>query len=277
MRVSVVLSTYNAPDALERVLWGYGCQTHRDFEIAIADDGSTDETRHLIDSMRSASGLEIQHVWQEDAGFRKSRIINRATIRSTSDYLVFSDGDCIPRSDFLAAHVRCARVGHFLSGGYFKLGPEVSRIITRDDVEAGRPFDTRWLRAHGMRWNRRFLKLQASGAWAGALDRLTPTRATWNGHNASGWKEDILDVNGFDERMPYGGQDRELGERLVNKGVRPIQIRHKAICAHLYHTRGYVDAEAWARNVEIRRQTRANRVTWTSFGIEKGAPTLPEL
>ncbi len=269
MRVSVILSTYNSPDWLEKVLWGYACQTHRDFEVVIADDGSTDETRRRIDRLRESTGLRVRHVWQEDDGFQKSRILNKATVQTESEYLLYSDGDCIPRSDFVATHVRFAEPGYFLSGGYFKLTMDVSRSITREDVEAGRPFDGRWLRRQGMRWNRRFLRLAAGGRWAALLDGLTTTGATWNGHNASGWKRDVLAVNGFDERMQYGGQDRELGERLFNKGLRSKQIRHRAICVHLDHARGYVNREAWDRNFEIRRQTKANRAIWTDHGIEK--------
>ncbi len=104
MRISVIISTYNHPQWLENVVWGYAVQTHRDFELVIADDGSTDETRLTIQRLRRETGLEIRHVWQEDRGFRKCSIMNRAILEATTEYLVFTDGDCIPRSDFLAQH-----------------------------------------------------------------------------------------------------------------------------------------------------------------------------
>lgn len=102
------------------------------------------------------------------------------------------------------------------------------------------------------------------------MNAITPTRATWNGHNSSGWRTDILAVNGFDERMAYWAQDREFGERLVNRGVRGVQIRYSAICVHLHHERPYKTDESRERNRQIRRETRRNRAAWTIHGLHKG-------
>ena len=268
MRLSVIVSTYNSPAWLEKALWGYMSQHHRDFELIVADDGSTGETRRLLISYRSR-GVPVRHVWQEDRGFRKSRILNKAVVGAGADYLVFSDGDCIPRADCLATHAALARPGRFLSGGYVKLPMEVSQSITRADVESGRAFSLRWIRGRGGRNLRRLAKLAVPARGASAADLITTTRATWNGHNASGWREDILDANGFDERMQYGGQDRELGERLENAGIRGLQIRHRAVCVHLDHARGYASAASIATNRSIRRATRAQGILRTPFGIDK--------
>ncbi len=113
MRISVIISTYNSPEWLEKVLWGYAAQTDHQFEILIADDGSHDATRRRIDSLRTPTQLTIQHVWHEDRGFRKCTILNRAIDAATGDYLIFSDGDCIPRADFIATHRRLAQPGRF--------------------------------------------------------------------------------------------------------------------------------------------------------------------
>lgn len=269
MRVSVILSTYNQPDWLEKVIWGYAAQTHRDFELVIADDGSAEDTRDCIDRLREATDLSIRHVWQPDIGFRKCTILNRAILEATADYLIFSDGDCIPRSDFLAVHARLAKPRHFLSGGYFKLPMVLSTRITRDDILCGYASNLQWLRAHGLRWSAKQIKLSARPRLAWLLDAVTTTKATWNGHNSSGWKTDILRVNGFDERMEWGGEDRELGERLMNLGIRGRRIRYRAVCVHLEHTRGYVRDDALLRNSQIRAETKQNRSVWTPYGITK--------
>ena len=271
MRLSVILSTYNSPDWLEKVLWGYSVQSHRHFELVIADDGSTDETRRRIDLLRGQTGLTIRHIWHEDRGFRKCTILNRAIEAASADYLVFSDGDCIPRWDFLETHARLARLGTFLSGGLFRLSLAVSRRIDRNDIVNRRATDAAWLRTAGVRRSPKLLKLACRPPWSSWLDRLTSTRATWNGHNSSGWKADLLAVNGFDERMEWGAEDRELGERLVHLGVRPVQIRHRAVCVHLDHERGYVREEALARNYRIWDETKRTRATWTASGICKDA------
>lgn len=269
--ISVIFTTYNSPAWLEKTLWGFAVQTHRDFEIVVADDGSRDDTRQLIEHLRPALGRPLKHVWHEDRGFQKSAILNKAILAARGDYLVFTDGDCIPRADFVAVHAARLRPGRFLSGGYVKLPLDLSQRITPDDIRAGRATDPTWLRQQGFRNWRALAKLRAGRTAARVLNTVTTTRPTWNGHNASGWKRDIVAVNGFDERMQYGGQDRELGERLVNAGVRPVQIRFSATCVHLEHGRGYRTAESLERNAAIRRRTRRERIIWTEYGIVKGA------
>ena len=270
MKVSVVISTYNSPKWLEKVLWGYECQTYPNFELIIADDGSGEETRDLIGRFKEESSLEIIHVWHEDRGFQKSRILNKAIQASTTDYLIFSDGDCIPRKDFVAVHVQTKEPGYFLSGGYFMLPMETSHAIGREDIRCGNAFDVAWLKAHGLPPTYKTLKLTSTGAFQKLLNFITPTGATWNGHNASGWKKDLLAVNGFNEEMQYGGQDRELGERLMNKGIRGKQIRYSAVCVHLDHKRGYKTSESIQKNKHIRNETKTLKKTWTDSGILKG-------
>ena len=272
MRVSVILSTYNAPEWLEKVVWGYSVQSRRDFDVLVADDGSTYETSLLVHRLRRQTGLNIHHVWHEDRGFRKCTILNRAIEAATGDYLIFSDGDCIPRGDFVARHVELARPRCLLSGGYVRLPMAVSKRITVEDVFQGRATDPRWLFAHGLRDPKCRLRLASKRTVPRILDMLTTTRATLNGCNASCWKSDVVRVNGFDERMGYGGLDRELGERLVNAGVRPIQVRYRAVCVHLDHARGYISEDAWRANHALRRETRCRKVVWTPYGIRKDLP-----
>lgn len=250
-------------------MWGFAHQSVLPDEIVVADDGSDERTREVIHRVRSRTHLEIQHVWHEDDGFRKCAILNRAIEQAHGDYLIFSDGDCIPRPDFVQQHREFAREQCFLSGGYNKLPMDLSQQINLSDIDSGRAFRLSWLRQHGLRIDRQSLRLQTRGFAARACNRLTTTNPTWNGHNASGWKSDLISVNGFDERMRYGGEDCELGERLVNIGIKPIQIRFSAICLHLDHERGYVNDSDKKRNMQIRQYTRHHRVLRTEFGIRQ--------
>lgn len=268
---SVVFTTYNQPDWLEKTLLGFAAQDHADFEVIVADDGSRDETGARIESLRPRLPFELHHLWQPDEGFRKCRILNRAILASRADYLIFTDGDCIPRRDFVSVHLRLRERKRFLSGGYFKLPMGISKAIDADDIAGNRCFDLRWLRERGLEKRAAEVKLTAGPQLASLLDAVVPVNATWNGHNASGWKDDILRANGFDERMGYGGQDREFGERLENAGVRGKRIRHRAICLHLDHARGYRTQESIDFNRAIRAQTRARRITRTPHGIEQAA------
>ncbi|HEY4369079.1 MAG TPA: glycosyltransferase family 2 protein [Steroidobacteraceae bacterium] len=270
MKIGVILSTYNAPQRLEPTLIGYAAQSHRDFELIVADDGSGEDTRELIRATAARFARPIRHVWQEDVGFRKCRILNQAILSTQAEYLIFSDGDCIPREDFVAVHATAAKPGRFLSGGYFKLPAATTAAVTESDILAGRVTAAQWLVDNGTPRDRKLAKLQARGWQAKLFNALTPTAPTWNGHNASGWRTDLLQVNGFDERMAYWAQDREFGERLVNAGIRGLQVRYSAICVHLHHERPYKTDESMERNRKIRRDTRRERKTWTQHGIVKG-------
>ena len=267
--ISVIISTYNAEAWLEKVLYGYNCQLFRDFEVVIADDGSGPATRELIDRMRQEVFFDIVHVWQEDEGFQKSRILNKAILACRADYIIMTDGDCIPRNDFVQVHQINKEKGYFISGGYYMLPMNISHRITRADIESQRCFDINWLREEGIPNTFKNSKLTARGFISKFLNTVTPTNASWNGHNSSGWKKDILNVNGFDERMQYGGQDRELGERLFNFGIKSKQLRYSAVCVHLDHKRGYKTPESLAKNAAIRRDTRKNKQVWTHYGITK--------
>ena len=270
MFISVILSTYNSPTWLEKVIWGYSVQTHSDFEIVVADDGSGNETADLIARLREQTKLTIQHVWQEDDGFRKCEILNKATMAAKGDYVFFSDGDCVPRPDVLALHNQLAEKGRFLSGGYYKLTMPVSEGMTLEAIREGRATNWEYLKQLGQPSTTKSIRLRVPRWIAHFMDIFSTTKASWNGNGSSGFKEDILAVNGHDERMGYGGQDRELGERLENNGIRGKRIRFRCVCVHLDHARGYRSPEGIAHNKALRAQVRKNGITWTEYGIAKG-------
>jgi glycosyltransferase involved in cell wall biosynthesis len=267
--ISVIISTYNHPEWLEKVLWGYEAQTYKNFEIVIADDGSAAETKNLIEKFQNQGILSITHVWHEDNGFQKSEILNKAILASKADYLLFSDGDCIPKNNFVEVHQNNKKSGYFISGGYFMLPMHTSKAIKKENIHNQEVFQKDWLYANGVAKTFKMNKLSSSGFFEKFMNFITPTKATWNGHNSSGWKADIIKVNGFDERMQYGGQDRELGERLINLGIKPIQLRYSAIVVHLDHKRGYKTQESIDKNKAIRKATKTEKSIFTPYGVVK--------
>lgn len=272
--ISVILSTYNQPEWLKMVLYGYNQQNISNFEVVIADDGSRETTKLMINKLKEELKFPIQHIWHEDNGFQKCVILNKAIAASKGNYLVFSDGDCIPRKDFLEVHQSTLRKGYFLSGGMFRTTKEVAHKISIPEIEDQSCFNIKKLRELGQP-KKIFKDLKCSLQSKRVINianNITPTNASWNGHNSSGWKNDIIKVNGFDERMKYGGEDRELGERLFNLGIKSKQIRYSAICIHLEHDRGYVTEEDWANNNKIRKDTNTNKRIWTDYGVDKYLP-----
>ncbi len=269
MKLSLIITTYNSEEWLKKVLFGYAVQTEADFEVIIADDGSTSKTKDLIDSFQGKFKYEIIHVWQEDAGFRKPEILNKAILKSKSDYLLFTDGDCIPKNDFIATHLKYKEKGYFLSGGYFKLPLSLSQLISEDDIKTNRCFEINWLLKNGLQRSFKVSKLINNRVFVCFMNWVSPTKKTFNGHNTSCFKSDLLAVNGFNENMQYGGLDREVGERLFNFGILAKQLRYAAICIHLEHDRKYASSEIWKKNQTIRDFNSKNNVTYIANGIFK--------
>lgn len=266
---SVIISTYNQPKWLELVLYSYDLQTVSNFEVIIADDGSDKSTKEVVDKFKSSSKLNVIHLWQEDEGFQKTKILNKAIVASHSDYLIFTDGDCIARADFVETHLKLKRPNCALSGGYFKLTQTISEMLSKAEIENQDCFNVDWLVAKGQPKSFKLNKLTKSKIKANLLNTLTPTKATFDGMNVSCFKKDIIAVNGFDERMKYGGEDREVGERMMNNGIKFLQVRYSTICLHLYHERPYKNIESEKNNKKIRQETKRNKSTFTKFGIKK--------
>jgi len=127
MKTTAVVTTYNRPAALALALEGFGAQSTRDFSLIVADDGSTDDTRTLVMDYAKRAPVPVSHVWQADEGFRAAAIRNRAIAATDADYLIFTDGDCVPSRDFVAQHQRLAERGWFLAGNRVLLSAAFTR------------------------------------------------------------------------------------------------------------------------------------------------------
>lgn len=267
--LSIIITTYNQPDWLKKVLWGYENQSFTNFEVIISDDGSGPETKAIVDEFIQNSSLNIIHVWHPDEGYQKCKILNKGIMASRADYILFTDGDCIPRRDFVETHINNSEKGFFLSGGAIRLPLELSHKITKEDISNQRAFDVRWLYKGGLPKNIKSSKLFKSSCFGRLMNIITPANASWNGGNSSGWKSDFIAINGFNEDMLYGGQDREFGERLMNFGLKSKQIRYSAICLHLDHGRPYKTKESIDKNRALRNTVKRTKIIRTVNGIEK--------
>lgn len=274
--VGVIISTFNHPEWLKKVLWGYANQSYTDFEIIVADDGSSPETGIMLKQAKEELGLRIKHVWQPNLGFRKNKILNAAIQATDAKYLIFTDQDCVPRKDFVATHLHFARKGSFLSGGYYKIPLDISQQLTKKDIEEQRLFDLHWLFSKGVKWHFKCTKLIHSKLLTHFMNHATTAKASWNGCNSSGWKSDLMRINGFNGTLRYGGEDRELGERLQNLQIKGRQIRYSAICIHLDHDRPYKDIDTVKKNKEYRKLIHASGLTLTTEGIYTEVSQLPK-
>ncbi|MBB5224083.1 GT2 family glycosyltransferase [Amaricoccus macauensis] len=272
MRTELIVSTYNNPRSLGLCLASVARQGILPDGIAIADDGSGPETAAVVEAF-ALPGVAVRHVWHEDRGFEKNAILNRAIATSEAEFLLFLDGDVLIRPDFVARHLEIARPDRWSSGSLIRLDAAASAAVTEDLIASGEVFSRDWLRAHGA--------LDRFGTWLktrpfpkpvmAALDRLTPVQRAWGGSNASAFRAALVKVNGFDESMKYGGEDKELGVRLTNAGIRGQHSRYLASVVHLDHSRGYVDPEIIRANKDRIREARRSGLAWAVDGIVKPA------
>jgi glycosyltransferase involved in cell wall biosynthesis len=235
MKIAVIVTTYNRPDALEAVLYGYAAQDTDKFELLVADDGSAPATRQLVEDFATHAPFPVRHIWQEDRGFRAGAARNRALAATFADYVVFSDGDCIPPRFFVSRHRDLAQPGCFLAGNRILLGREFTARVLRERISVHKWSAAQWLSAWIRRDVNRALPLVhlPEGAWR----RRHPGR--WDGVktcNFSSWHADLLRVNGFDERYSgWGLEDSDIVIRLLHAGVTHKSARFAAPVFHLWH------------------------------------------
>lgn len=223
--LAVIISTYNSPDYLRRVLEGFGAQRRLPDELLVADDGSTSETAAVVHRFAAQAPFVVRHVWHEDTGFRLAEIRNRAIAAATADYLVFTDGDCIPHPCFLEDHCRALHPGSFMTGKRMLISRELSPGFCWQGATAA---------------FMQCLKGQLSGChhllrmpWL-AMKRQGVKGL--RGCNMAAFRADLLAVNGFNERITgWGREDSELVARLYAYGLTRRELPFAALVFHLWH------------------------------------------
>lgn len=237
MNIAVVLTTYNRPDALTASLEGYNAQTDRAFEIIVADDGSGEDTAAAVTRFKKHTDISLRHVWQEDKGFRAGVIRNRAVAATEADYVIFSDGDCIPLPNFVEAHRRLAEKGWFVAGNRILLSKTMTESILTGGLHAQTWPTLKWLflflRGNINRW------LPLCRLPVPMVMRKLPKKR-WKGVmtcNLAVWRKDLIDINGFDESYKgWGLEDSDLVIRLIHAGLRHKSARFATPVLHLWHT-----------------------------------------
>ncbi|HEX8568475.1 MAG TPA: glycosyltransferase family 2 protein [Caulobacteraceae bacterium] len=251
--VSVVATTYNWPAALDRVLDSLAGQSLPDFEIIVADDGSGEETRALVDGWRARLGERLKHVWQEDEGFRAGRVRNLGAQAATGEYLVFIDGDCLCLPGFVESHARQAERGWFATGRRAQVRERVTaELLAKKQAPYRLP---RWrLLLESPHW----LQTRYAQLVTLPVDRVRKTRHVADVRKAEScnlgvWRDDFVRVAGFDERFQgFGCEDVDLCLRLLRSGLKRKSLEHLEPVLHLFHGRKAVEDRTRALLEECR-------------------------
>ena len=229
MRVALVITTYERPDALAAVLASVGRQRVAPDEIVIADDGSGPATRALVDGFSALSKVTTRFVTQPHAGFRLTRLRNLAIAATPLDYLVFIDGDMLLHPEFIADHARLARRGYFTQGLRVRADARLTRALLAAPTQLPRP----WSRGLG---GLRRAYLLRSPVMTLALRSVANSFIAIKGCNQAFWRDDLVRVNGFNEAIEgWGPEDKELAARLLNAGVQRQTLLFGGIACHLHH------------------------------------------
>lgn len=228
MKVSLIITTYNSPEMLRLCLMSAAAQTRVPDEVIIADDGSGDDTRLLIEEFSRNFPCPIKHAWQEDRGFRAAEARNNAMRMCECDYVVMIDGDIIMERHFIADHSRLAQRGFFVVGSRSKLKPATTHhLIKRKSIQR--------------HWYSRGVKSRFNSIYMPWLTRWTKNlyKKDWDkgrSANMAAFLDDLKAVNGFDSDMVgYGLEDTDIIVRLINYGLKRKWAKFQAIEYHLYH------------------------------------------
>lgn len=263
-KTSLLISTYNWPRALELCLKSVFYQVYMPDEILIADDGSTEETKELIDSYRPLINVPIKHIWHEDQGFRKTLILNEAIRQSSHDYIIQTDGDIILHPNFIMDHLSNSRSGFFVRGSRALISPKkTARLIEAKNNHIG--------------WNDKGIENKFNAfrdSWLSSVFTLFNNKYSIEGVkgcNFSFWKKDFINVNGFNnDFVGWGREDSELAVRLINSGIFKIHLKFKAICFHLHHE--IFSRERDEKNLQMLAEAMRDKIKYAPNGYTQVHP-----
>lgn len=265
--ITLIITIYNQPDTLSCIINALNQQTDKQFDVIVADDGSSSTNVDQYKALLANASFVHQWVWQDDCGFRAAMIRNKACANAKGNYLVFLDGDCIPRRDFIQRHRTLAQAGYFVAGNRVLLSQTFTEQVVAQqcDVLNLSPVD--------------FLNLKRQGA----INRLLPlislplgslrccSANRWQGVqtcNLGVWKNDFLAVNGFDEAFQgWGYEDSDLVVRLQHAGVKHKSGKFAIPVFHCWHQENdrRFEQENWQRF-----QTRMQQnMQWVKQGVDR--------
>lgn len=262
MKTSLVVSTYNRPDALMLSLKSSLHQAVLPDEIIVADDGSTNETREVVEAFSAESKVPVIHAWQEDQGFRLARVRNLATAKASGDYIIFIDGDIVMHRNFVKEHSYHAQPKQFISGSRVFLSKELTKSSIAEDRVVFSVFSNE-IKNHFNAISNSVL----SKMFSKKLNHINGLR----GANLSFWRSDLVEVNGFNEDfVGWGKEDSEAITRLMNNGIERFSLRFAAVAYHLYHPEHKTKEESvLEKNIKLYEDNRDRGTVYCKNGLDK--------
>ncbi len=266
MLISVIITTYNSPDFLKKCIDSFFFQDDKNFELIIADDGSTKETKKIIDDYKDSS-IKILYVWQEDEGFRAAKIRNEAVKVSSGEYLIFIDGDCVVFDDFIQNHRRIAEQGYFSRGNRTMLSEKYTASLIKSNLDINTLSLLKFIKLRLKKDINRIFPLLRFKNYP--LRKLK--KKQWKGAktcNLAIWKKDFEGINGYDENyIGWGREDSDLVVRLINNDIYRKEAIFSTGLIHLKHKIN--SRENFSRNDRLLKEAIKKNKTYIDNGYNK--------
>lgn len=260
---SLIISTYNWKKALELVFLSILKQSELPFEVIVADDGSKNDTKELVDYYRKKFPIPLIHIWHKDKGFRLAEIRNKAIKQASGNYIIQIDGDLILHKDFIKDHTHRAKRGYFISGSRVLLGENVSKDILETKRININYFTKNITNKH---YTLRLPLL--TNILASSSDDIQKVIRSIRGCNMSFWRSDLIRINGYNEEIKgWGREDSEISARLINTGLKKLKLKFSGIQYHIYHPTQAKDS--LSNNHSILEETIKDKRTFITKGIYK--------
>ena len=260
IKSSLIITTYNWPEALELVLLSVKNQSVFPTEVIIADDGSKNDTKELIRKYSADFPVKLIHVWQEDNGFRRTSILNKAISRTNSDYIIQLDGDCIIHKNFIKDHLTSVEKNVYLYGSRVSLKKSLMPELFKQKIIKFPYF------SKGIKKRNRNINLAFLGSLIYKKSDIFSKKI--RGCNLSYWRSDFIKVNGYNEDMTgWGREDSELIIRMMNSGILGKRLKYKAIIYHIWHK--ISSKKNLNINHTIQQNAIENKLVWCNNGIDK--------
>jgi glycosyltransferase involved in cell wall biosynthesis len=262
-KCSLIISTYNWPEALSVCLKSLLKQTIKPNEIIIADDGSKDETKQLIESFKINCPIPIKHVWQPDEGFKLSEIRNKALAVAAFDYIIQIDGDLYLDKNFVKDHLNFAKLNSFVRASRIYLDQSTSIKLLNNELKSVSYLDK------GV--SNKFSAIRFPYLWRFFEynykmkgDELYEI----HGCNMAYWRADAIKVNGYNEEfLGWGPEDKEFITRLLNIGIKKRFLKLGGIVYHIWHKEN--SKKTLENNMKIFKLAIQNKTAFCERGINQ--------
>lgn len=259
LKCTLVTPTYNWPEALDLLLKSIKRQSKMPDEIIVADDGSSADTKEMIQKYKSEFTVPLIHIWHEDKGNRKPQIMNKAIAKAKYDYIIEIDGDIIMHKHFVRDHLKLAEQKHYLFGSRVNIQKDHLKELF-DKKQINFNFFSKGIKKRG-----RTIHFPLISKFIKPVEKRS---RKLRGCNMSFWKEDFIKVNGFNENLiGWGIDDSEMIQRLHNIGIKGKRLKHAGLAYHIYHkeqSKSHMDV-----NQAIEKQTEEEKITFIEQGINK--------